>query len=222
VDPENSDAASRGCAQMEAFVRRHGYSSSVIIFNEDWTSYRRRVEQASQDLLRDVQPGDNLLFYCIGYDCTSALRELVNQLPRGSRLVCVFDCCYVTEKPAFRIHHSQRGGPGRSATAMAPLTDQPMADVLLFEGMAEIRCVAWFKSAKGNTPLYTAGFIRALSKGPDGYWGRPSTTSFIQLSEDIDTEMSTIVHRLPKDALPKMTSLISCTRPYSVDQQFLL
>jgi len=25
---------------------------------------------------------------------------------------------------------------------------------------------------KGNTPLYTAGFIRALSKGPDGYWGR--------------------------------------------------
>jgi len=42
-----------------------------------------------------------------------ALRELVNQLPRGSRLVCVFDCCYVTEKPAFRIHHSQRGGPVR-------------------------------------------------------------------------------------------------------------
>lgn len=43
-----------------------------------------------------------------------ALRELVNQLPRGSRLVCVFDCCYVTEKPAFRIHHSQRGGPVRT------------------------------------------------------------------------------------------------------------
>eukprot|EP00667_Euglena_gracilis_P012762 EG_transcript_13136 len=220
VDPEDSDAASRGCSQMEAFLGRNGYSSTTILFGDDWSEFRSKLDRAVHELLIHAQHGDSLVFYCIGYDCTTVLRQLVDKLPRGVRLACIFDCCYVTEKPAYRVHHSAPGG--RVAHAMAAITDQPLADVILFEGTADIRCVAWFKSAKGNTPLYTAGFIRALSRGPEGYWGPPTRTSFIQLSEDIEMEIASIVRRLPKDALPRMTSLISCTRAYNVDQLFVL
>eukprot|EP00668_Euglena_longa_P014846 GGOE01018876.1.p1 GENE.GGOE01018876.1~~GGOE01018876.1.p1 ORF type:complete len:423 (+),score=83.32 GGOE01018876.1:147-1271(+) len=220
VDPEDSDAASRGCSQMEAFLGRNGYTSSTILFGDDWAEFRLKLDRVVRDLLQHAQQGDNLVFYCIGYDATAVLRQLVDKLPRSVRLVCIFDCCYVTEKPAYRI--SPTPGGNRVAQPMAAITDQPLADVILFEGTADIRCVAWFKSAKGNTPLYTAGFIRALSRGPEGYWGPPTRTSFIQLCEDVETEIASIVHRLPKDALPRMTSLISCTRAYNVDQLFVL
>ena len=185
------------------------------------TGYRSRVEHGISELISSARPGDTCLFYCIGYDCTAQLRELVDRLPRGVRLTCVFDCCYVSEKPAFRIHYSTPS-PTRTAQPMGPITDYPKADVFLFEGLADIRCVAWFKSANGNTPLFTAAFIRALSRGPEGYWGTPSTTSYIGLTQDIEHEIGSIVKRLPAGALPDMTSSISCTQPYNVDQPFIL
>ena len=40
VDPESSDAASRGCYQMEAFLKRHGYMINTVQFSgNDWTGH---------------------------------------------------------------------------------------------------------------------------------------------------------------------------------------
>eukprot|EP01006_Ploeotia_vitrea_P063712 TRINITY_DN86092_c0_g1_i1.p1 TRINITY_DN86092_c0_g1~~TRINITY_DN86092_c0_g1_i1.p1 ORF type:complete len:424 (+),score=36.83 TRINITY_DN86092_c0_g1_i1:35-1306(+) len=228
INPERSACATNSSKHMRNFLKRYHFTVEEVHYSGDPEQFEVDIEQGITELTTICDPGDSVFLHVIGYgvfegqNCTQLLQRLVSGLPSGSKLTCVFDCCYLSSRPAFRIdpHIPKSKGRGkRVAQEMGP--SQPVKPaVFCFMGEASDGDIAAFTSRDGQSCVFTSAWILACNnKDIKGYWNEPP--SYAHLAWGTQFEVSRIVSsiRTPKGRPPlQVTPLATCSDRYDVDQ----
>lgn len=229
---DESGCASNSCKTIETMLQKYGYVfETVIDSGENEAQFEVDVEAGLNEIIALVHPGDSIFVYGINFgsrgrhNASSILHRLAQNLPADVRATCLFDCCYLSAKPAYRMDHRQEkiytaksAGLKHQRRLAQPLgqPQQPVpSDIFVFSGENPTGKTLAFRTTSGMHGIYTAAWARAYEdRNNRGIMGEPPTYS--QLSIGIEDELRSISFGKQPHST---TSEILCAKPYDIDQR---
>eukprot|EP00993_Chasmostoma_nieuportense_P001278 NODE_2173_length_1260_cov_184.477493_g2066_i0.p1 GENE.NODE_2173_length_1260_cov_184.477493_g2066_i0~~NODE_2173_length_1260_cov_184.477493_g2066_i0.p1 ORF type:complete len:352 (-),score=52.58 NODE_2173_length_1260_cov_184.477493_g2066_i0:144-1199(-) len=233
IDDE-SQATFHSIQTMGRFLSKRNYAiEHVIDTGVNEPQFEIDVEAGLSELIALAHPGDAIVLYCINFglphrhNASSLLHRFAHNLPSGVRLTCVFDCCYVTAKPAYlmdfsveKVYTARTAGLKhlrRLAYPIGPVTQQIGPDIFVFMGENPTGKTLTFRTTVGMHGIYTAAWVRAYSDEDTPLLA--SAPTYAKFSERIEQELRMI----RTGALPhRTTSEVLCVKPYDIDQKCYL
>jgi hypothetical protein len=237
VDDESS-AATNSTRLLSEYLEEFGYSvETVVDTGENPAQFEIDVEAGLAELIALTKPGDSIVLYAInfgttgvGHSASTLLHRLVSNLPSLVRVTCIFDCCYLTAKPAYmmdpdqpKIYTARSAGLKhlrRLAKPLGSVTQKIPADIVCFCGENQSGKTMVCRTVMGMVGIYTTAVIRVLrNKSLKEGLKEDKEPSYAVIGAAIKQELSNIVF----GSQPHNTkSEILCVKPYDIDQQFLL
>jgi hypothetical protein len=231
VDDE-SQAASNSIGVVSQYLTElQFFIETVIDSGENSQQFEVDVEAGIAELIALAKPGDSIVLYAINYGPTgrhcaaTLLHRLAMNMPSMVRITCIFDCCFLTAKPAFYMDHNQKKiwtarSAGlkhlrRLAKPQGTVAQKIAADIICFSGENPTGKTMVCRTVTGMVGIYTTALIRALRdedirKGVTG-----KTPSYSVIAAAIEKELSNIV----VGSQPHNTKAeILCVKPYDIDQ----
>lgn len=200
---DESHAAFNSCKTMETLLVEFGYCCETVLdTSENEAQFELDVESGLAELVALSAPGDAMVLFAVNYGPTgrhsasSLLHRLAINLPPKVRATCIFDCCYLTAKPAYRVDFKQEKiytakSAGlkhhrRLAQPMGDVSQKVPSDIFVFSGENPTGKTMTCRTPQGMHGVYTAAMVRAFrAKDIKGLFG--VTPSFSTLAEMIES-----------------------------------
>jgi hypothetical protein len=233
VDDE-SQTASNSVAAVSEYLQELYYTTEVVIDNgENSQQFEIDVESGLTELVALARPGDSVVLYAINYGPTgrhsasTLLHRLAVNMPSLVRVTCLFDCCYLTAKPAYYMDYNQEKiwtakSAGlkhlrRIAKAQGSSAQQIAADIICFCGENPTGKTMVCRTVTGMVGIYTTALLRAFRNEDlkDNSVTDKKPPSYAIVASAVEKELKNIVF----GTRPHNTkSELLCVKAYDIDQ----